>query len=213
MADQLTRDPMRFTGRITTWNAERGFGFVTPTEGGQEVFVHVSELPRGFTPAPDVLVSFELALNPQGKKKAVRLQLPGAQATRDTQRRTAQAAGPHRPAPAPDSRRRPGPPSALRSGLQGLVTLLLVATLGWAAYDRYVQPRHGASFAVPAGAVAATQGARPLPAAGTVYRCDGRLHCSQMTSCAEATWFLQNCPGAQMDGNGDGVPCEQQWCR
>jgi hypothetical protein len=23
---------------------------------------------------------------------------------------------------------------------------------------------------------------------------------------------LKNCPGAEMDGNHDGVPCEQQWC-
>jgi endonuclease YncB( thermonuclease family) len=43
-------------------------------------------------------------------------------------------------------------------------------------------------------------------------RCDGRTHCSQMTSCAEAKYFLQNCPGVKMDGNGDGVPCERQWC-
>jgi Excalibur calcium-binding domain len=45
------------------------------------------------------------------------------------------------------------------------------------------------------------------------YRCDGRKYCSQMTSCAEAKYFLSNCPGVQMDGNNDGVPCERQWCR
>jgi hypothetical protein len=44
------------------------------------------------------------------------------------------------------------------------------------------------------------------------YRCDGRVYCSQMTSCEEATWFLQHCPGVKMDGEGDGVPCERQWC-
>ena len=44
------------------------------------------------------------------------------------------------------------------------------------------------------------------------FKCDGRTHCSQMTSCAEATWFLQHCPNTQMDGNHDGEPCEQQWC-
>ncbi|NMG45230.1 cold-shock protein, partial [Aromatoleum toluvorans] len=44
------------------------------------------------------------------------------------------------------------------------------------------------------------------------FRCDGRTHCQQMTSCAEATFFLKNCPGVKMDGNNDGVPCEQQWC-
>ncbi|EPF21158.1 MAG: excalibur calcium-binding domain-containing protein [Microcystis aeruginosa Ma_MB_F_20061100_S19] len=44
------------------------------------------------------------------------------------------------------------------------------------------------------------------------FRCDGRTHCSQMTSCAEATFFLRNCPNVKMDGDGDGVPCESQWC-
>jgi endonuclease YncB( thermonuclease family) len=43
-------------------------------------------------------------------------------------------------------------------------------------------------------------------------RCDGRKRCSQMRSCEEATWFLKNCPGMEMDGDGDGVPCERQWC-
>jgi len=44
------------------------------------------------------------------------------------------------------------------------------------------------------------------------FRCDGRTHCSQMTSCAEATYFLRNCPNTKMDGNKDGIPCERQWC-
>ena len=44
------------------------------------------------------------------------------------------------------------------------------------------------------------------------YRCDGRIHCSQMTSCDEAQYFLRHCPGARMDGDGNGIPCEKQWC-
>jgi hypothetical protein len=44
------------------------------------------------------------------------------------------------------------------------------------------------------------------------YQCDGRVYCSQMTSCKEAEFFLANCPGVKMDGGGDGVPCEKQWC-
>ena len=44
------------------------------------------------------------------------------------------------------------------------------------------------------------------------FSCDGRTHCSQMTSCEEAEYFLQNCPGVKMDGNYDGEPCEGQWC-
>lgn len=45
------------------------------------------------------------------------------------------------------------------------------------------------------------------------FTCDGRQHCSQMTSCAEATYFIQHCPNTKMDGNHDGIPCEKQWCK
>ena len=45
------------------------------------------------------------------------------------------------------------------------------------------------------------------------FKCDGRKYCSQMTSCAEATSFLTYCPGTEMDGDHDGIPCESQWCK
>jgi hypothetical protein len=61
--------------------------------------------------------------------------------------------------------------------------------------------------------------ATPVPSLGPSiykepnYKCDGRSHCSQMTSCEEATFFINNCPDTKMDGNNDGIPCEKQWCR
>jgi endonuclease YncB( thermonuclease family) len=66
-----------------------------------------------------------------------------------------------------------------------------------------------------APAVVAAPNAVPVAAGATAgpYRCDGRTQCSQMRSCAEATYFLTHCPGVKMDGNRDGVPCEKQWCR
>jgi hypothetical protein len=33
-----------------------------------------------------------------------------------------------------------------------------------------------------------------------------------MSSCEEAQFYQDNCSGTQMDGDGDGVPCEDQWC-
>jgi hypothetical protein len=44
------------------------------------------------------------------------------------------------------------------------------------------------------------------------FRCDGRTYCSQMASCEEAKYFLANCTGVKMDGDRDGIPCEEQWC-
>ncbi len=40
------------------------------------------------------------------------------------------------------------------------------------------------------------------------FSCNGRQHCSQMGSRAEAEFFLRNCPDTKMDGDYDGIPCE-----
>ena len=54
----------------------------------------------------------------------------------------------------------------------------------------------------------------PIPQAlpTNIFQCDGREHCSQMSSCEEATYFLKYCPTTKMDGDHDGIPCERQWC-
>jgi hypothetical protein len=72
--------------------------------------------------------------------------------------------------------------------------------------------RDDAALLVPATRTAPEKSAPVVPTATSGFRCDGRQYCSQMTSCAEAKYFLAHCPGAKMDGNKDGVPCERQWC-
>ena len=44
------------------------------------------------------------------------------------------------------------------------------------------------------------------------FKCDSRKYCTQMKSCEEAKYFLANCPGVKMDGDRDGIPCEEQHC-
>ena len=46
----------------------------------------------------------------------------------------------------------------------------------------------------------------------TIFQCQGKRYCSEMTSCEEATFYLKNCPGVEIDGDGDGIPCESQLC-
>ena len=42
----------------------------------------------------------------------------------------------------------------------------------------------------------------------SLFQCDGRQYCSQMTSREEAEFFIRNCPNTKMDGDRDGIPCE-----
>jgi cold shock CspA family protein len=197
---------MRFDGTLKSWNDDKGFGFISPSQGGQDIFVHISEYRRGGRPVLDEPLSFEVALNPQGKKSAVNVR----------------GAGTHHGAYQPDRSNRPVRIS--RSGgssssvLKFVVVMLLVAVFGWQGYRHY-QKVSGKLTGEPA-ILPTPHGATPLldlapssRAATASYVCDGRQHCSQMTSCAEATWFLKNCPGTKMDGDHDSVPCEAQLCR
>lgn len=62
---------MRFEGVIQTWNDERGFGFIEPTQGGDSVFVHIKALPiRHGRPVAGQRVTFEVELSAEGKKRA-----------------------------------------------------------------------------------------------------------------------------------------------
>lgn len=63
---------MRFDGVIKAWDDDRGFGFIAPDQGGQDVFVHIKAVLNGAGERPRMgqRVSFEVAIGPQGKKRA-----------------------------------------------------------------------------------------------------------------------------------------------
>jgi cold shock CspA family protein len=199
----------RFNGTLKKWNDERGFGFLLAEHGDQELFVHVSAFPRGGRP-PLVgeVLSFEVDLDRDGRKRAVKVRRPGdrsesSSAHRRTEHGRSQTE--HRA-----SRRRREPTGSSFGSI--LVGLLLVAGLGWYGYGRYSERVDASSrVTTPQGTVSPDAWTMPPPAPSR-YSCDGRQHCSQMSSCAEAKYFIRNCPDTKMDGDGDGVPCETQWC-
>jgi endonuclease YncB( thermonuclease family) len=45
------------------------------------------------------------------------------------------------------------------------------------------------------------------PARGADYVCGAKTYCREMTSCAEARFYLKQCGLTRLDGDGDGVPC------
>lgn len=94
--------------------------------------------------------------------------------------------------------------------MKNFLFLIVVAVMAWYGYDKYKD--RIVSLAASDAAPVAAEAVPPARAAAAQFTCDGRTHCSHMRSCAEATYFIQNCPNTKMDGDHDGVPCEQQWC-
>lgn len=67
---------MRLEGTLRSWNDERGFGFIEPKQGGQEIFVHIKAFEyRSGRPQIGQAVTFEVELSPEGKKRAKRVQI------------------------------------------------------------------------------------------------------------------------------------------
>lgn len=69
---------MRTKGTLTSWNDERGFGFITPIGGGARVFVHISAFAnRGRRPQFNEMVTFTLSSDERGRPRAVDASLAG----------------------------------------------------------------------------------------------------------------------------------------
>lgn len=106
---------MRLQGRIHDWNDERGFGFVTPTGGGDKAFVHIKAWDkRGGRPQDGLLVSYQ-----SSRDKAGRLNAGAVKPARATARPSTSAVRPPR-----------GGGSQRWRILLGLFVLALVASAG-----------------------------------------------------------------------------------
>jgi hypothetical protein len=178
------------------------------------LFVHVSAFPRdGSRPTAGESLTYEIGRGKDGKPQAVQVYRSAIGHTTDRPAHPTMATRNRRsPQPALAGNRRslrPALGANRRPALPMLVGIVLLVGLGAFGYDRYARQ---VMLRQP-DAVSVREGSRPNPDSAPVrFQCDGRIHCSQMTSCAEAKFFLANCPGTEMDGNHDGVPCERQWC-
>ena len=69
---------MRAKGKITSWNDEKGFGFITPSSGDKQVFIHIKAFSnRSRRPEINQLVSYSLSTDKQGRPYAKKAILAG----------------------------------------------------------------------------------------------------------------------------------------
>src|SRR5471032_2463066 len=97
--------------------------------------------------------------------------------------------------------------------MRNVLILAILAVLVWFGHAKYKAANESrAKMALPASPASPSQVRLAADSESSQFTCDGRTRCSQMTSCDEATYFIQHCPNTTMDGDHDGIPCERQWC-
>jgi len=192
-------------GKLKRWDGGRGFGFIQPEDGGRDVFLHISALRgAGRAPVTGDIIYYYRATDDQGRLRATEAVIEGVARNEPAP----DSNPPNRPARTAPNRARASIPSyrarPRHTGLWWLPALLLIA-----AFVKFMEyPRQELAIATHPAIQATAISAPAAPA----FECQGKTRCPEMTSCAEAVFYLRHCPGTQMDGDHDGLPCEDQLC-
>ena len=176
-------------GRLKSWNEQKGFGFITSETIERDVFVHISAL-KMMSRKPKVgdIIYFNTEQQADGKIRAINCEIEGVAVV---EKRPANKSYKYK-----NQSKTKFP----------LVTIVILIAIGVFVYEKwgenasYTSPVNYESFEPLAPVIIE----KPL----VNFVCDGRKHCSQMRSRAEAEFFNKNCPDTLMDGDGDGRPCE-----
>lgn len=69
---------MRLRGKLTKWKDDRGFGFITPIRGGQQVFVHIKAFSNQHRrPIGNEFVTYETVSDETGRLRAEHVEFIG----------------------------------------------------------------------------------------------------------------------------------------
>lgn len=173
---------MRLHGKVIEWNDERGFGFIVQSGASSRTFVHIS----AFRKSRDRPILGSLVTYEMRRDDKGRLQAAAADLIGST----------------PSKQSFTGAFSFLVGGL----ALLLM--FGYVVYVRFSSPNSTISASVYK-IVSARDALKSHPE----FQCEPEKNsCSKMTSCAEALFQQEQCKVPNMDGDRDGIPCEQQLC-
>lgn len=190
-------------GRLIRWIDDKGFGFIKPDNGKQDIFIHISAL-KGMSRKPIVgdVIHYKISFDANGKARAVNARIEGvtqdlALVPFEQKRKRALSSSTqgrsYRNATMSVSEPR------RRFGLFPILIFIGAAITG--IYDKISKERDSSEPVVETSPVEQTE----------QFQCQGKTRCSEMTSYEEAIFYLHNCPGTKMDGDGDGEPCERQF--
>ncbi|WP_208281645.1 cold shock domain-containing protein [Massilia oculi] len=173
---------MRLQGRVIEWNDERGFGFIIQNGTSERTFLHISALRK----TKDRPLLGSLVTYKIRRDDKGRLQAVAAELVGTNSLRQSSSGG-------------------FSSAVLGLVLLLMLGYVGYVRFSNQDSTISASVYKI----VLARDALRPHPE----FQCTREKNsCSKMASCAEALFHQERCQVPELDGDGDGIPCEQQWC-
>lgn len=194
-------------GILISWNDDRGFGFIEPENKAKKVFIHISAFKKGGRrPQEGDSIHYQLDMDRKDRIQAINATIEGVNyqrisyGTHPTSDRSGQTHNNYRKY------------TRAKNKTSGLSRKMLVPAIIAIVFLIL----RGISFLIEDQKPHSVNNSTGIPSSSSSYSqkfsCRGKIHCSEMTSCAEATYYLRNCPGVKIDGDGDGIPCEDQWC-
>ncbi|WP_019520375.1 cold shock domain-containing protein [Faucicola boevrei] len=182
-------------GIIQFWNDEKGFGFIKSDDFDKKIFVHISDFQNKYK-RPNIgdEVVFFVKDTPKGKQAyKVNFKNEPQKPIRQNYRQDDENGG---------------------GTLSKIIGVFVLVSIGYFVYGNFIKSTEP-EF-TPIQTVVSTPIQKPAQTISKPkksYVCDGRQHCSQMTSKEEAQYFLKHCPDVKMDGDRDGDACEDQFGR
>ncbi len=196
-------------GVLFTWRDEKGFGFILPENCGEDIFIHISAFGRiSRRPKVGDIIYYHLKTTSSQKCKysAYNATIQGvkshnriATANNLKSRKNRTSTNANKPK---RLSRKPAKMSFWKM-IVGFMIFIIIFVYGISKI-KISSPPTSSQIDVPRIETP------PLSSQSQQYHCAGKVHCSEMDSCEEARYYLHHCSGVKIDGDGDGMPCEQR---
>jgi cold shock CspA family protein len=190
-------------GKLVRWFDDKGFGFIKQENGKGDLFIHISAL-KGMSRKPIIgdVIHYQTSFDAKGKICAVNARIEGESQTLTIAPLEQKLIQDPPTVKNRSYRNSPKRVSKPQKSFFNLFPILVVIGGAVFIYSKIPTKKFDTS---PVEAVEAA--VEPMEH----FQCQGKVWCSEMSSYEEAVFYLRNCPGTKMDGDGDGIPCENQF--
>lgn len=187
-------------GKLIRWVDAKGFGFIKPDDynSKEDVFIHISAL-KGMERKPVIgdIINYEISTDTEGRIRAINAKIEGVRQvlTLDPVKHKRKSETAYRTKPRT-------PRKAIKTKNRFRLLPAIIIGISVFIYSKASEE--------PLIITQAIQKIKPIREVEK-FQCEGKVWCTEMNSYEEAVFYLRNCPGTKMDGDGDGIPCERQF--